>query len=474
MFLINILIMLIFAYLALISRKYYSKYKGNRKNALVCVFMSIGEWLFERVKKYINYDKLGRNIRRIIVASGHNLDREIKSYVVKSISVFVGILFGFNLLSICVFGYDRLKKNTGNTIWREGYEGDTIEKEIYLNEDGKEEVFLLEIDPQEYDLEQFVIEAELCFEELEKVILGENEDAANVKTDLVFPSCVEPCFLVEWKSLNPEIVSSSGRVLNESLKEDMVADVLATITYHDMSLEHNYSFVIKQPIVKEKTKLELICDELSLLEKNTRECEMFVLPNEIEGTKVSLTKRDSGVQFKIIILGLVLAVGYVLYQRSALVSKGKERDELLLSMYPHFVNRLWLLLGAGMTTKAGIKQIISESDHNNLLIKELEYTLNQIDAGDEEAKCYEQLGSRIGLQLYSDLFEQLSLNLVIGSKDLLKVMENEVNKSMDSRKESVRKKGEKISTKLLFPMALMLAVVMILMIVPAFFSLGEF
>ena len=63
---------------------------------------------------------------------------------------------------------------------------------------------------------------------------------------------------------------------------------------------------------------------------------------------------------------------------------------------------------------------------------------------------------------------------MIGSRDILRVMEDEVAKSMDIRKEVIRKKGEKASTKLLFPMALMLAVVLVIMIVPAFYDLGGF
>ena len=61
----------------------------------------------------------------------------------------------------------------------------------------------------------------------------------------------------------------------------------------------------------------------------------------------------------------------------------------------------------------------------------------------------------------------ISQNLRMGTKDLLKLMEDEVRTSLELKKEYTRRKGEEASTKLLFPMIILLATVMIIIIVPA-------
>lgn len=40
----------------------------------------------------------------------------------------------------------------------------------------------------------------------------------------------------------------------------------------------------------------------------------------------------------------------------------EKRNNVLMEQYPSFVNRLWLLLGSGMTVQTGIRQILSEME----------------------------------------------------------------------------------------------------------------
>ena len=47
--------------------------------------------------------------------------------------------------------------------------------------------------------------------------------------------------------------------------------------------------------------------------------------------------------------------------------RGKKRNNVLMEQYTSFVNRLWLLLGSGMTVQTGIRQILSEMEKDWLL-----------------------------------------------------------------------------------------------------------
>ena len=64
----------------------------------------------------------------------------------------------------------------------------------------------------------------------------------------------------------------------------------------------------------------------------------------------------------------------------------------------------------------------------------------------------------------------LSQNLRKGAKGLTELLETEAEASLNERKAHARKIGERAGTKLLLPMVLMLGIVLVILMVPAFLS----
>ena len=92
--------------------------------------------------------------------------------------------------------------------------------------------------------------------------------------------------------------------------------------------------------------------------------------------------------------------------------------------------------------------------------------------GVSEKECYENFGSRCGLQPYMKLGALLSQNLRKGTKGLADALRLEGLHAFEERKAIARRRGEEAGTKLLLPMFLMLAVVLVIVIVPAFLSIS--
>ena len=61
-------------------------------------------------------------------------------------------------------------------------------------------------------------------------------------------------------------------------------------------------------------------------------------------------------------------------------------------------------------------------------------------------------------------------NLSMGTKDLFTALEQEEHAALEHRKERAKQLGETASTKLLFPMLLLLVTVMLILLVPAVLS----
>ena len=88
-----------------------------------------------------------------------------------------------------------------------------------------------------------------------------------------------------------------------------------------------------------------------------------------------------------------------------------------------------------------------------------------------EGAAYEHFGKRTGQQEYIRLSTLLMQNLKRGNSALLDRLREEADKAAEEKLRRTKRLGEEAGTKLLVPMALMLAVVMVMIMVPAFLSM---
>ena len=93
-----------------------------------------------------------------------------------------------------------------------------------------------------------------------------------------------------------------------------------------------------------------------------------------------------------------------------------------------------------------------------------------MEKGISELEVYESFGLRTGLVHYKKLMSLFVSDQRRGSIRLLEAMEQELYEAWEEQKRKIRQQGEKIGTKLLAPMMGMLAVVFVMIMVPAFLS----
>ena len=103
--------------------------------------------------------------------------------------------------------------------------------------------------------------------------------------------------------------------------------------------------------------------------------------------------------------------------------------------------------------------------------EEMKITCREMESGVTEAESYEKFGKRCNIQEYIRLGALLSQNIRKGTKGLNQILRLEAIQAFENRKAYARKAGEEAGTKLLVPMFLMLAVVLIMVTIPAFLSM---
>lgn len=133
--------------------------------------------------------------------------------------------------------------------------------------------------------------------------------------------------------------------------------------------------------------------------------------------------------------------------------------------YPDLVHKMVLYLGAGLSIRSTFVKLAAQYET-------IQYARREIDAGVPEVIAYEHFGKRTGLQSYIKLATLLNQNLKRGTSTLFLRLEEEALLSSQERIQNGKKMGEEAGTKLLLPMAMLLGVIMIMIMIPAFSGLG--
>lgn len=317
--------------------------------------------------------------------------------------------------------------------------------------------------------------------QLRERILGSNESLGSVKQNLELVEALDGFpFLVNWRSSKPGLVGYDGMVYGTENPEGESAVLTAVVEYGELSWTHDLEVKILPP---DRTREEWISFQVEAMLQEAQEKEpsqeSWQLPAEWEGEHISWKKQveDNSLLF----WGMAAAAALCVYffRDRDLHEQLAEKEKLMRWDYPLIVNKLVLYLGAGMTVRGSFSKIAGEycrvkekGGPKRPAYEEMVYACHELETGISEGTAYERFGKRTGLQEYVRLSTLLNQNLKKGSSTLLMRLREEAEKASREEKNRQRKTGEEASTKLLVPMVIILAVVMTLVMIPAFSSMG--
>ena len=158
-------------------------------------------------------------------------------------------------------------------------------------------------------------------------------------------------------------------------------------------------------------------------------------------------------------------------------SEKKKQEEK--RKYPEILQKITLYLEAGLTVRAAVNKIAEDYEQTRkkgakeqAAYEELLIAVREIRMGVSEGAAYEKFGKRTGVREYIRLSTFLTQNVKKGSTMLLQQLREEAKEAEEMRMRNARKLCEEASTKLLLPMIMLLLVVMILIMFPAFSNVG--
>ncbi len=342
------------------------------------------------------------------------------------------------------------------------------EQTVWLSaesEDGKLAETELRIQENRYSEAELSVLYEKLLKELPEIVLGDNASWDRVSEDLYLPERMSAYpFTLTWSSDNPQILSESGTLLRQS---SVSVRLTLTVSYYSFEKVVNFPVTVEEKLPEYEEVVERTAEQA---EEASRGENVITLPEEINGEKVVWKTKRKGGNLWAAGLGTGAAL---FYWFGTEWQQKKEREKKIAVMeeeYPAIVNKLTLYLGAGLSIGNSWKKIAEKGYGKNPVYEEMLYASREIEGGVSEAAAFENFGKRVGQKHYVKLTALLTQSLQKGNTQLFNTLRQEVTALSEERSAASRRKGEEASTRLLFPMMLMLAMTMVLIMYPAFLA----
>lgn len=363
------------------------------------------------------------------------------------------------------------------------------------------------------------------FEEQLIDILNENEDYEHINSKLNFRSdlgdgikasyAFEPKIVVGEDTIRPlatasgiattsnaspddfyyyvkyqNVIDGSGNVLNEDFK---VSDYCTGYIIIQFSTEikekegsyrsHKYMIPIKV-VSKELSALESFRNafkkELDKSDKETLDKNTIVLPKIVNDFRIIYKDKKDLTFLLMPVIGILVAILLDAKDKEEEKEKIKRRIRLLELDFAQIISKILLYVSSGMTIRNSIirlaeqyqKRMASDDkQEKRVAYEELVVVKNKLASGYSEIGAYEDMAKNINMRSYTRFLNIIIQSIKNGNKELKNILNMEVQDALYERKQNAKKLGEEAATKLVLPLMLMLSVIMVVIMVPAFMGM---
>lgn len=408
------------------------------------------------------------------------VDNQVTAYYQKKLSFVLIVVFLGNCLVLLSGVSNRQTTNLkNNRITRNSYgEQERYVRLLAAIGESKKEL-ILQVAPIKYDraqIEEIFREME---EEIRKEMLLENESFEQVRSSLYFPEKIKDYPVeIDYATDHYDYVDMTGEVKNETLTEPVIVVVEVTLSYESYSRQF---FVPLTLYPKEYTEEEALFQKMKQRieeqDKKQETSEELILPEKIGDEKIVYKEIKEETELPLFFLSVGAGIVLFFSKDRELSKKVEKRRKTLMLEYPEFISKFTLLTGAGMPVKSALNKLAKDYKERkragaakNITCEELLITIYEMESGVLEEAAYEHFGKRCEIPSYVKFSGLLIQYMKKGSNDMFSLLDKEVREAFEERKRNGRRLGEEAGTKLLLPMMLMLGIVMVLIIVPAFLS----
>jgi len=315
-----------------------------------------------------------------------------------------------------------------------------------------------------------------AYEQAQKLVLAENETFEHISKKLNFVDEIivgEVTVQASWASSCREYINYDGTL--EGVETPVEGTLYLTLSCEDYEKIASFEITLMPP---EKSDKEILAEKIqAYIDDDKRVYEANVdLPNELGGEKLKFLRESNNTELIIMLIGTVIAVLIWFKQKEDLAEQMKKRNEELQRDYSEIVLRIALLQEAGISIYNAWEKLVQSyekrGDKKRYIFSEMKLALRKVRNGMSEITAFIEFGKRCGGTNFARLTGLLEQNIKRGSRGFSEMLYHEASEAMQQQRNSIRKKGEELNSKLLFPMGMLLVLLLIMVLVPAFMKMN--
>ena len=286
------------------------------------------------------------------------------------------------------------------------------------------------------------------------------------------------------------IVDGSGNVNNEDFKIDETVNGFIEIQLSTEIKEKEGSYRSDKyllPITvtsKKMTELESFKNsfkkEVEKQDRDTINLDTISLPTIVNNFKIRYRDKLDLSFLLLPVLGILMVILLEAKDKEEENEKRKRRQRLLEMDFAQIISKILLYVSSGMTIRNSlirlaeqyqVKKSKEEKFEERVAYEELVIVKNKLTSGYSEVRAYEEMAKNINLRTYTRFLNIIIQSIKNGNKELKNILNVEVQDALYERKQNAKKLGEEAATKLVLPLMMMLAVIMVVIMVPAFMGM---
>lgn len=388
----------------------------------------------------------------------------------KKKTTLLAVIIATSLVMFLFSGKEEKKVN--NYVLKKGEPGEGVSEYSFQAQVENLAIDNIEIEVPERDYSRGELEklSKECREKVIRTMLSSNTDLTKVSQDLSFFETMEEYpFRFAFMTDVPDKVSSIGTIMTG---EPFTATIYVKCVYED----YTDSFSVKVKVIPgEEVKKRIYTQKITEASMLENEKDYVLLPNEIDGKKVEYRLQGEKRNPAFLLLGAIACIGVFVGEKIESQKEKRRIKEEILSEYPAVLQKMSMYLSSGMNIKSIWQAIyeegIKKKGKDSPFYKQMGISVNEQKSGISEGLSYTRFGERTEIMEIIRFTALLSQNLKKGSSKLKELLDEESGKAFMEKKQRAVKKGEEAGTKLLLPMMVLLIDVLIMIMVPAFWTM---
>jgi hypothetical protein len=356
------------------------------------------------------------------------------------------------------------------------------EESVTLNVKGEgfDEEITFRVDEQQPSKEALDLLFQQAKNEVDESFLGENPSTEVISKNVVLrDEYANGLVDAKWSFSPNKIIRNDGKIDYEEMGEDTL--VMCTVDFEAYEQELSYSFpvYVKMPDVNEKEGfLYYVQKTLNDLNQTNQNEEGIDLPTEVKGCHIVWKRNYPYTGLEISLLGVFAGILIIFGKKYDSYKNMEKKMKEFEDSYPEIISALTLYMGAGLSVCQAFEKIgqsyqkkLQKNGKRNDLYENVLILNREIQDGKNMRIAFEGFGRRCLHPAYKKMMMLLEQNIRKGNEYLLEQLEREEKNVYESRQRKIKMAGEVASTKLLIPMTGLLGMVLIVLVVPALFSI---